>query len=99
MTNCATGVQASLIGAPGGPETARRRARIADFFAADGPMTLLWIVLFTLLGGAASASAAGALLLVPDRLPERLQIGRAHVCTPVTNAHLVCRLLLENTKH
>src|SRR3546814_4419577 len=24
------------------------------------------------------------------------QIGRAHVCTPVTNAHLVCRLLLEN---
>src|SRR3546814_2864773 len=23
------------------------------------------------------------------------QIGRAHVCTPVTNAHLVCRLLLE----
>src|SRR3546814_10457764 len=29
------------------------------------------------------------------------QIGRAHVCTPVTNAHIVCRLLLENikTKH
>src|SRR3546814_5368717 len=25
-----------------------------------------------------------------------MQIGRAHVCTPVTNAHLVCRLLLEN---
>src|SRR3546814_8519664 len=23
------------------------------------------------------------------------QIGRAHVCTPVTNTHLVCRLLLE----
>src|SRR3546814_4921132 len=22
----------------------------------------------------------------------RVQIGRAHVCTPVTNAHLVCRL-------
>jgi len=35
-------------------------------------MTLLWIVLFTLLGGAASAGAAGALLLVPDRLRERL---------------------------
>src|SRR3546814_5778279 len=34
------------------------------------------------------------------RLGERLsypvpQIGRAHVRTPVTNAHLVCRLLLE----
>src|SRR3546814_9056078 len=26
---------------------------------------------------------------------DRSQIGRAHVCTPVTNAHLVCRLLLE----
>src|SRR3546814_5388996 len=24
------------------------------------------------------------------------EIGRAHVCTPVTNAHIVCRLLLEN---
>src|SRR3546814_2178261 len=28
-------------------------------------------------------------------LRHRLQIGRAHVGTPVTNAHLVCRLLLE----
>src|SRR3546814_5926446 len=29
------------------------------------------------------------------------EIGRAHVCTPVTNAHIVCRLLLEkkNTTH
>src|SRR3546814_9454736 len=27
------------------------------------------------------------------------EIGRAHVWTPVTNAHLVCRLLLENNKH
>src|SRR3546814_4469049 len=26
------------------------------------------------------------------------QIGRAHVCTPVTNAQLVCRLLLEKNK-
>src|SRR3546814_1272551 len=26
---------------------------------------------------------------------QALEIGRAHVCTPVTNAHLVCRLLLE----
>src|SRR3546814_9541477 len=24
-----------------------------------------------------------------------LEIGRAHVCIPVTNAHLVCRLLIE----
>src|SRR3546814_5361649 len=27
-----------------------------------------------------------------------LQIGRAHVGTPVTHAHLVCRPLLEHTK-
>src|SRR3546814_9608390 len=27
--------------------------------------------------------------------PDRRQIGRAHVCTPVTNAPLVSRLLLE----
>src|SRR3546814_3352790 len=27
-----------------------------------------------------------------------MEIGRAHVCTPVTNAHLVCRLLLEKQK-
>src|SRR3546814_3221079 len=29
---------------------------------------------------------------------EDLSLGRAHVCTPVTNAHLVCRLLLDKTK-
>src|SRR3546814_6262628 len=29
---------------------------------------------------------------------ELVEIGRAHVCTPVTNAHLVCRLLLEKKK-
>src|SRR3546814_3527036 len=27
-----------------------------------------------------------------------VQIGRAHVCTPVTNAHLVCSILLETQK-
>src|SRR3546814_981276 len=27
------------------------------------------------------------------------QIGRAHVCTPVTNAPLVCRLLLEQNNN
>src|SRR3546814_6098566 len=33
-------------------------------------------------------------------IPEAwIQIGRAHVCTPVTNAHLVCRLLLETKKY
>src|SRR3546814_5634964 len=38
-----------------------------------------------------------------ERLDQRnaglgLEIGRAHVGTPVTHAHLVCRLVLEKTK-
>src|SRR3546814_1987522 len=33
-----------------------------------------------------------------EKLGGRSQIGRAHVCTPVTNAQLVCRLLLEQKK-
>src|SRR3546814_6666448 len=28
-----------------------------------------------------------------------VEIGRAHVCTPVTNAHLVCRLMLAKKKN
>src|SRR3546814_3543901 len=41
---------------------------------------------------------AGAPLWSPQlRLPA-FKIGRAHVWTPVTNAHLVCRLLLEKKK-
>src|SRR3546814_3203779 len=36
-----------------------------------------------------------------QRAAAAQEIGRAHVCTPVTNAHLVCRLLLEkkNKRH
>src|SRR3546814_7128910 len=33
----------------------------------------------------------------PTDRPAIAKIGRAHVCTPVTTAHLVCRLLLEKT--
>src|SRR3546814_6839187 len=29
---------------------------------------------------------------------DNATIGRAHVCTPVTHSHLVCRLLLEKKK-
>src|SRR3546814_4185925 len=32
------------------------------------------------------------------QLQVEAKIGRAHVCTPVTNAHLVCRLLLAKNK-
>src|SRR3546814_2130061 len=37
-------------------------------------------------------------LFLPSLDDLRHQIGRAHVWTPVTNAHLVCRLLLEKKK-
>src|SRR3546814_4470554 len=40
------------------------------------------------------ATTDGQRHLVGEVIVE--QIGRAHVCTPVINAHLVCRLLLEN---
>src|SRR3546814_3237367 len=30
-----------------------------------------------------------------DNVHSGEEIGRAHVCTPVTNAHIVCSLLLE----
>src|SRR3546814_3031180 len=32
-----------------------------------------------------------------DRLQTEEEIGRAHVCTPVTHSHPVCRLLPEKT--
>src|SRR3546814_970124 len=31
-------------------------------------------------------------------MPRRLQIGRPHVCTPVTTPHIVCRHPLEQKK-
>src|SRR3546814_3642902 len=37
---------------------------------------------------------------VSDEDPVHIaEIGRAHVCTPVTNAHLVCRLLLDKKQN
>src|SRR3546814_7412666 len=45
-----------------------------------------------LMRGTQGSTETGDEVLAPD------QIGRAHVCTPVTNAQLVCRLLLEKKK-
>src|SRR3546814_6913858 len=44
------------------------------------------------------AGVASAYLYLRQPAIARDQIGRAHVCTPVTNAHLVCRLLLDKKK-
>src|SRR3546814_12213050 len=38
-------------------------------------------------------------VLANDFVEDVPEIGRAHVWTPVTNAHLVCRLLLEKKKN
>src|SRR3546814_7551065 len=49
-----------------------------------------------------SAADAGAPLLIISQFTlygdTAQEIGRAHVCTPVTHAHLVCRLLLAKKK-
>src|SRR3546814_3248807 len=41
---------------------------------------------------------APAELIPAERRPIIGQTGRAHVCTPVANTHLVCRLLLAKKK-
>src|SRR3546814_3558883 len=41
---------------------------------------------------------AAGFFLTFNRNKRSIEIGRAHVLTPVTNAHLVCRLLLEKKK-
>src|SRR3546814_8391876 len=45
---------------------------------------------------APNARPIEAFVYAPFRIHD--QNGRAHVCTPVTNAHIVCRLLLEKKK-
>src|SRR3546814_1246090 len=60
----------------------RQRAAIARAFLKDAPMLIL-------------AAAPSHLDAVNEQLVRA--IGRAHVCTPVTNAQLVCRLPLEKT--
>src|SRR3546814_2138955 len=53
-----------------------------------------------------TSGLAGDIVVTARRREENLQdvpvaikIGRAHVCTPATNSHLVCRLLLDNKKN
>src|SRR3546814_7620390 len=51
---------------------------------------------FNRLTGALAGADMGLILdFVPNHMGVSHEIGRAHVRTPVTNAHLVCRLLLE----
>src|SRR3546814_2708573 len=58
------------------------------------------LVVANLTAAAVAATSYAALSAegVTNGLPGTQQIGRAHVCTPATNANLVCRLLLEKQK-
>src|SRR3546814_8183535 len=63
------------------------RRRLA-WFGAEGDVAQHWLL------------GSGELELSSTKFDDsRVQIGRAHVCTPVTNAHLVCRLLLEKKNY
>src|SRR3546814_3265120 len=75
---------------------------LAQFFGID--LTLqqqVVVMLVCILGGIGTAGVpAGslpviALILASVGVPPEGKIGRAHVCTPVTTAHLVCRPMLE----
>src|SRR3546814_6930915 len=61
------------------------------FFASMAVKMPMWPVHTWLPDAHVQAPTAGSMILAGE-------IGRAHVCTPVTNAHLVCRLLLEKKK-
>src|SRR3546814_1516172 len=54
----------------------------------DGRITKDDVVAAAQKGGSTAPAAAAS-------PAPAAQIGRAHVCTPVTNAHIVCRHLLE----
>src|SRR3546814_7451931 len=56
-----------------------------------------------LVEAALAGPASGEQVTVPTLVDAGIggaiekDIGRTHVCSPVTNAHIVCRLLLEKT--
>src|SRR3546814_2374162 len=63
----------------------------------EGPMKLT-DVRSTALGLSVAALLAGSAAVAQAQETFINKIGRAHVLTPVTNAHIVCRLMLEKKK-
>src|SRR3546814_2543204 len=51
----------------------------------------------TLFGRNTNGGPVLAYTVAPTYDFEGYELGRAHVCTPVHNAHPVCRILIENT--
>src|SRR3546814_7830839 len=62
---------------------------LVEFAAASVPVTDVNRCAIELVGGASVQD-----LIRPVGYLFAAKIGRAHVCTPVSNAHLVCRFLL-----
>src|SRR3546814_5400680 len=64
-------------------------------------LSLGWSFAGSAIFGLALSVASTVVLLraLQARDMVETEIGRAHVCTPVTNAQLVCRLLLANKPH
>src|SRR3546814_6987192 len=78
-------------------ELAKRSDRLGALLASLQLVTLLaltWLYLDKQPAEKITKHAWYTFWYVVPTLPM-FQIGRAHVCTPVTNAQLVCRLLLE----
>src|SRR3546814_1898919 len=72
---------------------ARLFSRLA--VAHSAPLLISLMMLAGCVPPSAPPSSAAPPPTPPAPQPAPAQIGRAHVCTPVTHAHLVCRLLLE----
>src|SRR3546814_1089171 len=103
----------SASGCARSPTWIALRCRVSRNRKASGsdwgmPLTLRPFLLagaaLALIAGPASAETLREALLKAYQTNPTLnaaranQIGRAHVCTPVTNAHLVCLLLLAKNK-
>src|SRR3546814_9993150 len=59
---------------------------------ADARLNITFQLVRWLRGRQVEGAARG---IASEQCALRAKIGRAHVCTPATNAHLVCRLLLD----
>src|SRR3546814_2462312 len=76
-------------------------AELLAQLALDGAVPEHRLELLTDILTEAGATAGGirpSVDVPQQRLGEQDQIGRAHVGTPVTNANIVCRILLEKQK-
>src|SRR3546814_8827310 len=73
----------------------RRRAVAAEIETAIGNHSFRATGITTYLKNGGTLETAATMA---NHSSTRTKIGRAHVCTPVTNAHLVCRLLIEKKK-